>query len=62
MKIGITNPVVWKKLSERHIPMTSKISIYEKLGGAYRLVQENNTQVFNKLTELLKFKKNNPSI
>jgi hypothetical protein len=34
--------------------MESKIKIYEKLGGAYRLGRNEGEQVFNKLTELIK--------
>jgi hypothetical protein len=54
MKFEVTNPKVWKALSEKNIPMSDKIKVYEKLGGAYRLGEDEGEQVFNKLTELLK--------
>ena len=54
MKFEVTNPKVWKALSEKNIPMSDKIKVYEKLGGAYRLGKDEGEQVFNKLTELLK--------
>jgi hypothetical protein len=56
MKFNITHPKIWEKVSERNIPMRKKISIYEKMGGAYRLGEDKGEQVFNKLTELLKYK------
>lgn len=56
MKFHVTNPKVWNKVSERNIPMKNKISIYEKMGGAYRLGEDKGEQIFNKLTELLKYK------
>jgi hypothetical protein len=56
MKFQVTNPKVWNKLSERNLPMSHKIKIYEKLGGAYRLGESGGEQVFNKMTELLKHK------
>lgn len=56
MKFQVTNPKVWKKLSEKSIPMNHKIRIYEKMGGAYRLGKDGGEQVFNKMTELLKHK------
>lgn len=56
MKFEITHPKIWKKLSEKSIPMKHKIQIYEKLGGAYRLGEDGGEQVFNKMTELLKHK------
>jgi hypothetical protein len=58
MKLHLTHPKIWSKLAERNIPVKNKISIYEKLGGAYRLGEDNGEQVFNKITELLKYKKN----
>jgi len=58
MKFEVTNPKVWKALSEKNIPMSDKIKVYEKLGGAYRLGEDGGEQVFNKLTELLKYKMN----
>jgi CYTH domain-containing protein len=58
MKFEITHPKVWKKVSEQNIPMKHKIKIYEKLGGAYRLGENEGEQVFNKMTELLKHKQN----
>ena len=54
MKLELTNPNAWKKLSEKKIPMESKIKIYEKLGGAYRLGHNEGEQVYNKLTELIR--------
>jgi CYTH domain-containing protein len=54
MKLELTNPKAWKKVSERKIPMESKIKVYEKLGGAYRLGLDEGEQVYNKLSELLK--------
>ena len=56
MKFEVTNPKVWKALSEKDIPMSDKIKVYEKLGGAYRLGESGGEQVFNKMTELLKHK------
>lgn len=56
MKFEITHPKIWNKISERNIPMTNRIKIYEKLGGAYRLGESGGEQVFNKMTELLKHK------
>jgi hypothetical protein len=58
MKFEVTHPKVWKKVSEQNIPMKHKIKIYEKLGGAYRLGENEGEQVFNKMTELLKHKQN----
>jgi hypothetical protein len=55
MKLELTNTKAWKKLSERNIDTASKIKVYEKLGGAYRFAHNENEQVFNKLTELLKY-------
>jgi hypothetical protein len=40
------------------MPMSHKIKVYEKLGGAYRLGEDGGEQVFNKMTELLKHKLN----
>lgn len=56
MKLRLTNPEIWTKLSERNMDVKDKISIYEKMGGAYRLGEDKGEQVFNKLTELLKYK------
>lgn len=56
MKFEATHPKIWKKLTEKNIPMKHKIKIYEKLGGAYRLGENGGEQVFNKMTELLKHK------
>ena len=56
MKFQVTHPKIWNKLSEKNIPMSHKIKIYEKLGGAYRLGEDGGEQVFNKMTELLKHK------
>ena len=55
MKLELTNPKAWKKLAERNIDTASKLKVYEKLGGAYRFANNENEQVFNKLTELLKY-------
>ena len=55
MKLELTNTKAWKKLSERNIDTASKIKVYEKLGGAYRFAHNENEQVFNKLTELIKY-------
>jgi hypothetical protein len=54
MKLELTNPKAWQKISERDIPMESKIKVYEKVGGAYRLGKDEGEQVYNKLSELLK--------
>lgn len=56
MKFEITHPKIWKKLAEKNLPMSHKVKIYEKLGGAYRLGEDGGEQVFNKMTELLKYK------
>ena len=58
MKFEVTHPKIWNKLGEKNIPMKHKIQIYEKLGGAYRLGEDGGEQVFNKMTELLKYKVN----
>ena len=58
MKFEVTHPKIWKKLAEKNIPMKHKVQIYEKLGGAYRLGENGGEQVFNKMTELLKYKVN----
>jgi hypothetical protein len=58
MKLELTNPKAWKKLSEKRISMHEKIKLYEKIGGAYRLGRNEGEQVYNKLTELLKGIKN----
>ena len=60
MKFEITHPKIWNKLAEKKIPMSHKVKIYEKLGGAYRLGENGGEQVFNKMTELLKYKIDNP--
>jgi hypothetical protein len=62
MKFEVTNPKAWKAVNEKNIPMSHKIKIYEKLGGAYRLGEYGGEQVFNKMTELLKHKMNEESI
>jgi hypothetical protein len=54
MKFEVTNPKAWNAVNEKDIPMTHKIKVYEKLGGAYRLGEDGGEQVFNKMTELLK--------
>jgi len=56
MKFEVTNPKAWKAVNEKNIPMSHKIKVYEKLGGAYRLGENGGEQVFNKMTELLKHK------
>lgn len=56
MKFEVTNLKAWKAVNERDIPMSHKIKVYEKLGGAYRLGESGGEQVFNKMTELLKHK------
>ena len=58
MKFEVTNPKAWKAVNEKNIPMSHKIKVYEKLGGAYRLGENGGEQVFNKMTELLKHKMN----
>jgi hypothetical protein len=58
MKFEVTNPKAWKAVNEKNIPMSHKIKVYEKLGGAYRLGESGGEQVFNKMTELLKHKMN----
>lgn len=56
MKFEVTNPKAWKAVNEKNMPMSHKIKVYEKLGGAYRLGENGGEQVFNKMTELLKHK------
>lgn len=56
MKFKVTNPKAWKSVNEKDMPMSHKIKVYEKLGGAYRLGKDGGEQVFNKMTELLKHK------
>jgi len=56
MKFKVTNEKAWKSVNEKNIPMSHKIKIYEKLGGAYRLGKDGGEQVFNNMTELLKHK------
>jgi len=58
MKFQVTNPKAWKAVNEKNMPMSHKIKVYEKLGGAYRLGEDGGEQVFNKMTELLKHKLN----
>jgi hypothetical protein len=58
MKFEVTNPKAWKAVNEKTMPMSDKIKVYEKLGGAYRLGENGGEQVFNKMTELLKHKIN----
>ena len=50
MKFKVTNERVWKSVNEKNIPMSHKIKIYEKLGGAYRLGKDGGEQVFNNMT------------
>ena len=54
MKFEVTNPKAWKAVNEKDMPMSHKIKVYEKLGGAYRYGQDGGEQVYNKMTELLK--------
>lgn len=61
MKFEITHPKIWKKISETNLPVANRIKIYERLGGAYRLGESGGEQVFNKMTELLKYKINQSS-
>jgi hypothetical protein len=56
MKFKVTNEKAWKSVNEKNIPMSHKIKIYEKLGGAYRLGNDGGEQVFNTMAELLKHK------
>ena len=56
MKFEVTNSKAWKAVNEKNIPMSHKIKIYEKLGGAYRYGKDGGEQVYNKMTELLKSK------
>jgi hypothetical protein len=56
MKFKVTNEKAWKSVNEKNIPMSHKIKIYEKLGGAYRLGNDGGEHVFNNMTELLKHK------
>jgi hypothetical protein len=56
MKFKVTNPKAWKSVNEKDMPMSHKIKVYEKLGGAYRLGKDGGEQVFNKMTELLRHK------
>ena len=58
MKFEVTNPKAWKAVNEKNMPMSHKIKVYEKLGGAYRYGQDGGEQVYNKMTELLKSKIN----
>lgn len=58
MKFEVTNPKAWKAVNEKSIPMSHKIKVYEKLGGAYRLGEDGGEQVFNTMIELLKHKVN----
>jgi hypothetical protein len=54
MKLELTNPKAWSKISERNLPMESKLKVYEKVGGAYRLGRNGGEQVYNTLSELIK--------
>lgn len=58
MKFEVTNPKAWRAVNEKNMPMSHKIKVYEKLGGAYRLGENGGEQVFNKMTELLKHRIN----
>lgn len=58
MKLELTNAKAWRKLAEKNISTANKLKIYEKLGGAYRLANNEGEQVFNKLTELLRYAMN----
>lgn len=56
MKIKVTNPKAWKAINEKNAPISHKIKMYEKIGGAYRFGESGGEQVFNKMTELLNFR------
>lgn len=59
MKVELTNPQLWNKISTKeNLTMRNRVRIYEKLGGAYRFGKNEGEQVFNKLTELVKFRTN----
>lgn len=58
MKFNVTHPKIWNKLSEKSMPIKSKVKIYEKMGGAYRMGENGGEQVFNTMVELLKHKIN----
>ncbi len=58
MKLELTNPKIWKKISERNMPTKHKIKVYEKMGGAYRFGENKGEQVFNTMTDVLKYKLN----
>jgi len=56
MKFQVTHPKIWEAVCEKSMPMKHKIKVYEKMGGAYRLGEDGGEQVFNKMTDLLKYK------
>ena len=56
MKFQVTNPKVWEAVCSKDMPMKDKIKVYEKMGGAYRLGEDGGEQVFNTMTDLLKYK------
>lgn len=56
MKFQVTHPKVWEAVCSKDMPMKNKIKVYEKMGGAYRLGEDGGEQVFNKMTDLLKYK------
>ena len=59
MKVKLTNSRLWNKISAKeNLSMRNHIRIYEKLGGGYRLGENGGEQVFNKMTEVLRFKLN----
>lgn len=61
MKFQVTHPKIWEAVCSKDMPMKNKIKVYEKMGGAYRLGKDGGEQVFNKLTELIKYKAKNES-
>jgi CYTH domain-containing protein len=56
MKFQVTHPKIWEAVCEKSMPMKHKIKVYEKMGGAYRLGEDDGEQVFNTMTDLLKHK------
>ena len=56
MKFQVTHPKIWEAVCSKDMPMKNKIKVYEKMGGAYRLGEDGGEQVFNKMTDLLKYK------
>jgi hypothetical protein len=56
MKFQVTHPKIWEAVCSKDMPMKNKIKVYEKMGGAYRLGEDGGEQVFNTMTDLLKYK------